>query len=33
MRYSILDHRRGIPIAAAAILIIASVALFKYIVS
>jgi hypothetical protein len=33
MRASILDHRRGIPIAAIAILIIASAALFKYMAS
>lgn len=30
MRYSFLDHRRGVPLAAIAILIVASSAFFKY---
>jgi hypothetical protein len=31
MRPNIFDHRRGVPIAAIAILIVASAALLKYI--
>ena len=31
MRPNIFDHRRGVPIAASAILLIASVALLKYV--
>jgi hypothetical protein len=32
MRYSTLDHRRGVPIAMFAILIVASTAIAKYLI-
>ena len=33
MRYPALDHRRGVPLAALAILAVASTALLKYLAS